>query len=457
MTTISQKSHASETCKNPKKLLRYSGFKVFKMEIKKLEEKNGSIKYQVILSEKLQGEYEKKATEMLSKEVSIKGFRKGHVPKKMLIEKFGEEFFYGYMQDKFINNIYAELIKESKVTPISSPDFKSTSNNPLTIEFTIPTTPEIDLQKVEKVKLTLTKPKATKKEVDEAIEKELEIQTTYNKTEEKAANKDRLIIDFEGFDKDGKTIENTKAEKQFLVLGSNKFIPGFEDELIGSKAGEKVEFDITFPKDYHAENMKGAKVKFVCHVHSVEKPETPELNEETIEKILGEKMSKADFEKKTKEMILDRKLIEEKRKLEAELIDKIVEATDVEILDVVLNQQLMGQHKELVRNLEAKKQKLEDFVANFEKETGKKFMDEQKSQAEKQIKLRFALDALTKKHKLEVTEEDYEKRIEAEVAKAPKLIQEHLKNYYAKGTQGEMMLKNQIFLDKIFDLFVEQK
>lgn len=427
------------------------------MEIKKLEEKNGSIKYQVILSEKLQGEYEKKATEMLSKEVSIKGFRKGHVPKKMLIEKFGEEFFYGYMQDKFINNIYAELIKESKVTPISSPDFKSTSNNPLTIEFTIPTTPEIDLKKVEKVKLTLTKPKATKKEVDEAIEKELEIQTTYNKTEDKAANKDRLIIDFEGFDKDGKTIENTKAEKQFLVLGSNKFIPGFEDELIGAKAGEKVEFDITFPKDYHAENMKGAKVKFVCHVHSVEKPETPELNEETIEKILGEKMSKADFEKKTKEMILDRKLIEEKRKLEAELIDKIVEATDVEILDVVLNQQLMGQHKELVKNLESKKQKLEDFVANFEKETGKKFMDEQKAQAEKQIKLRFVLDALTKKHKLEVTEEDYEKRIETEVAKAPKLIQEHLKNYYAKGTQGEMMLKNQIFLDKIFDLFVEQK
>ncbi len=427
------------------------------MKIKAAKAVDAIVKIEVEVDDKNQTNFEKQGAKMLAEQVSIKGFRKGHIPKKMLIEKFGEDVFFDFVIEKFINNIYSEALKEAKIMPVAMPDFEVKSKNPIKIEFKVPVSPEIDLKKAKKIKLNLKTPKITKKEVKEAIDKELEIQTSYTKTDKAAKIKDRLIIDFEGFDKKGELIEGTKAQKQFLVLGSKKFIPGFEEALVGSKAEQDVEFEVTFPKDYHKEDLQNAKVTFKVHVHGVESPSAAKLDEETIQKIYGEKLSKEEFEEKTEVMLLNQKTNQAKKELEEELFEKLLEATEIKIADAIIDQNLSQNQKQLMQQLQQQNKTLEDYIAEFEKQTKKDFAKEQRDQAEKQAKMRFLLDALNKEYDLSVSEKDVEAKIKEEIDKAPAVIKEHVKNFYQKGSQGEFSLKNQIYIDKLFEIFVTTK
>ncbi len=427
------------------------------MKITKGKVQDAMLKITVSLEPKTQENYEQQASKLMAEEVSIKGFRKGHVPRKMLLEKFGEEFFYNFLVDKFINQIYAKALQESKVVPVGMPDFKLTKQKPLSLDFSVPVAPEFKLDKLKKVKLKLKKPKVSAKDLKAAIDRELEVQTSYQKTDKAAKLKDRLIIDFEGFDQKGELIEGTKAGKQMLVLGSQKFIPGFEEELVGKKAESDTEFKITFPKDYHNKELQNAVVLFKVHVHSVENPSLPELNPETIEKIYGEKMSKKEFEQKTEAMLLDKNLSQAKKDLESELFESLLKSVDIKPAQSLIDEQIANNHKELVENLKKQNQELESYIKEYESQSKKDFQKEQAGLAEKQVKMRFLMDAINKEFKLEVNEADLAKRIQEEIQKAPAIIKNHVADFYKQGSQGEFMLRNQIYIDKLFEIFVDIK
>jgi trigger factor len=419
------------------------------MKFKQSNTKNSEIKVVVSFEDKEIQSFIEFGAKELGKTVDIKGFRKGHIPTSIIEEKYGKDLLLEFALEKKLNKIYQDVITENKISPLSQPNVEFASKDPVEITFTVAVKPEIDLKPLDKVKIKKQTAKVTKKDVEEEISHMLVRVAQFDEVTRKAKKGDRVTIDFEGFDKDGKAIPNTKSENHPVVIGDNMFIPGFEENIEGLKKDDTNEFEVTFPKDYHAKELQAAKVTFKIKVNKVENKTIPELTEETIEKISYKKQSKADFEKEVETKLTAKQEQENKKKQEEELYDQFLKNLKFNISELMIADEMQILKQELAQNLQRQGLTLDQYEKMMSEKEGKSVDETYKTQAEERARLKMIIDAIVSEKKLEITDKDVDARLKEEVDKAPKEIKDHVEKYYRDNAQALAVLKNGMLLDKL--------
>lgn len=396
-------------------------------------------------------DWEKKLDETFKKiikKVKIDGFRPGKAPRNIYEQKYGKQSIVVEAVDSCMNEAYVKALKEFKGEPIMQPTvgIEKADETGVTYVFTFTTKPEIKINKYTNLGVKKDSVKVTKKDVDAEIEKMRKEYADLTVKDGKAENGDTVIIDFEGFDGD-KAFEGGKAENYALELGSNSFIPGFEEALVGVKKGDKKNVNVTFPKDYHAEELKGKPVVFKVLVHEVKTKVYPELYEDFFLDLgLEDVKTKEDLEKKVKETMTEQKEYEAENKYVDELFEALLKETSVEVPHELIHEELDRMVEQYAERLKMQGITLEQFYkfTNSSEEALKAQMHEE---AEKRVKLRFAIDEIIELEKIDATDEEANHDAEE---KAKKHGMD--KDEYIKAFGGLEMLKYDIKVQKVLDI-----
>ncbi len=396
-------------------------------------------------------DWEKKLDETFKKiikKVKIDGFRPGKAPRNIYEQKYGKQSIVVEAVDSCMNEAYVKALKEFKGEPIMQPTvgIEKADETGVTYVFTFTTKPEIKINKYTNLGVKKDSVKVTKKDVDAEIEKMRKEYADLTVKDGKAENGDTVIIDFEGFDGD-KAFEGGKAENYALELGSNSFIPGFEEALVGVKKGDKKDVNVTFPKDYHAEELKGKPVVFKVLVHEVKTKVYPELDEDFFLDLgLEDVKTKEDLEKKVKETMTEQKEYEAENKYVDELFEALLKETSVEVPHELIHEELDRMVEQYAERLKMQGITLEQFYkfTNSSEEALKAQMHEE---AEKRVKLRFAIDEIIELEKIDATDEEANHDAEE---KAKKHGMD--KDEYIKAFGGLDMLKYDIKVQKVLDI-----
>lgn len=355
-----------------------------------------------------------KAFKKKNKEVKLDGFRKGAAPKEVYIKKFGIESLYMDAVDIAIQDAYRKALDESKLVPAIEPkvDVTGISDTNVIFKFTIITRPEITLGEYKNLGIKMDKPKVTEKDID------AEIKTMQDNMADLVVKENgtivegnTAIIDFNGF-VDGKELDGGKGENYSLEIGSHSFIPGFEDGLVGHKAGENVTLNLKFPDDY-VEELKGKEVRFEVKINEVKERIVPEINEEFF-KDLGydDVKTKEDLKKKVKAYLEDKKTHELEEEFTEKLIAKASENLKVDINEEIIDDevhQMIHQYEEQLRMQGLSLEQMFSITGKNEKDLHEKFEPE----AEKRVKYRYLIEEVAKAEKIEFTE----KEVKAEAKK----------------------------------------
>ena len=396
-------------------------------------------------------DWEKKLDETFKKiikKVKIDGFRPGKAPRNIYEQKYGKQSIVVEAVDSCMNEAYVKALKEFKGEPIMQPTvgIEKADETGVIYVFTFTTKPEIKINKYTNLGVKKDSVKVTKKDVDNEIEKMRKEYADLTVKDGKAENGDTVIIDFEGFDGD-KAFEGGKAENYALELGSNSFIPGFEEALVGVKKGDKKDVNVTFPKDYHAEELKGKPVVFKVLVHEVKTKVYPELDEDFFLDLgLEDVKTKEDLEKKVKETMTEQREYEAENKYVDELFEALLKETSVEVPHELIHEELDRMVEQYAERLKMQGITLEQFYkfTNSSEEALKAQMHEE---AEKRVKLRFAIDEIIELEKIDATDEEANHDAEE---KAKKHGMD--KDEYIKAFGGLEMLKYDIKVQKVLDI-----
>ena len=354
----------------------------------------------------------KEAYNKKKKDIKIDGFRKGQVPYDVYVKKAGIETLYMDAIDMAVDKMYAKLLSDPKtITPAATPsiDILDINDKMVEIEFTLVGSPEVKLGKYKNLGIKKEKVEVTDHEIEHELghlkEQFAEMKTLDDKTKIKEGM--IAVIDFEGF-KDGVAFKGGKGENYNLEIGSQTFIPGFEEQLVGLKKGDKKEINVTFPENYHSEELKGQPVVFKIEVKEVKERVFPEFNKEFFEDLnVGGVESLDDL----KDYIKKNMTAEKEKQLEDEYLfkclDKIVESSKFEIPVEMTNDEV----NRLVREFSEKLQYQGMSLDNYLKFTNSNIEDFKKTlepEANKRIGYRLIMDAVVEKEKLEVTDEELE-------------------------------------------------
>lgn len=396
-------------------------------------------------------EWAKKLDDAFKKEVKkvkIDGFRQGKAPRNIYEKKYGKASLVVTAVDDSMNEAYQEALKKFNDMPIVQPtvEIEKADTDGVIYKFTFTTKPEVKINKYTDLGVKKDVVKVTKKDVDNEIENLKKQYADLQVKDGAIENGDTAIIDFEGF-MDGKAFEGGKAENYSLEIGSNSFIPGFEDALIGLKSGDEKDIDLTFPKDYHAEDLKGKPVTFKVKVHEVKTKVYPELDEEFFKDLgLDDVKTKEDLEKTIKKAMTDQKEYEAENKYVDELFDALLKETKVEIPHELVHEEIDRMVKDYEERLKMQGLTLEQFY-KFTNSNEDALKDQMHEEAEKRVKLRFAIDEIINLEKIDATDEEAEKDAEEKVKKHGMD-----KDEYIKAFGGLEMLKYDIKVQKVLDI-----
>lgn len=346
-----------------------------------------------------------------NKKAKIDGFRPGKAPKEVFIKKYGKESLFMDAADLVLNDAYKKMIDENKdVEIVAQPSvaLKSIDEKYIEFVFTLTKKPDVKLGKYKKLGVKKEEVKVTKEEIDHALEETLNRYSENITKDGSVENGDIAIIDFEGF-KDGVAFEGGKGENYSLTIGSNTFIPGFEEQLIGMKAGETKDIEVTFPEEYHSEDLKGAKATFKVKVNEVKTIKVPELNKDFFDD-LG--MEGIDSEESLRKQLEENIQVHKESHAENDFIDallvKAVENMEVDVPDAMVNDETDRMLRQYEENLKMQGITLQQFY-QFTNSDETALKDQMKEEALKRVKERLLLEEIKKEEKIEVTDEDAEK------------------------------------------------
>ena len=372
-----------------------------------------------------------KAYKKASSKAKIDGFRPGKAPKSVFMKKYGVESLFFDASEYCIEEAYKKLLDENKNLEIvaqPSVDIKSVDEKYIEYVFTITVKPEFKLGKYKKLDVKKEKVTVTKDEIKEAIDNMRE-QYKENIVKEAAIeNGDIAIIDFEGF-KDDVAFEGGKGENYSLTIGSNTFIPGFEEQLIGMKAGEEKDINVTFPEDYHEESLKGAPVVFKVKVNEVKEVRIPELDKDFFDDLGMDGIdSKEALEKQVKENIKTRKESEADQKYVDAIFEEIIKNTELDVPDTMVNEEVDHMVEHFKEHVMMQGISMEQFyqITNSDEN---KLKEQYKDEALKRIKQRLIMEEIIKTEKIEVTDKEVDNKVE-ELAKKYNMTKEEVKKEY---------------------------
>ena len=359
-----------------------------------------------------------KAFEKANKKVKIDGFRQGKAPKEVFIKKYGEESLFMDAADLVLQPAYQKMLDENKdVEIVAQPEvaLKSISKDGVEFVFTITTKPEVKLGKYKKLGVKKEKVEVTKEEIESALNETLNRYAENVVKDGKVENGDIAIIDFEGF-KDGVAFEGGKGENYSLTIGSNTFIPGFEDQIIGMSKDEEKDINVTFPEDYHSEDLKGQKVVFKVKVNEIKTTKIPELDKDFFEDLAMEGIdSKESLEKQLEENIKAHKEQHAEDHYIDELLKKGIENMEVDIPEAMINEESDRMIRQYEENLKMQGLTLQQFY-QFTNSDESALKDQMKEEAEKRVASRLLLEAIKVEEKIEIADDEAKKEAE-ELAK----------------------------------------
>lgn len=400
-------------------------------------------------------EFEKAITRAYNKnkgQISIPGFRKGKVPQIMVERMYGPAIFYEEAANYVMPEAYEKAAEESNLEIVSRPAIDVTQMEKgkdfiFTAEVAIK--PEVTLGEYKGIEVEKTEITVTDEEVDAEIKKTQEQNSREITVERPAENGDTVVIDYAGTI-DGAAFDGGSDKGHSLVLGSNSFIPGFEDQLVGATAGSDVEVHVTFPEDYHAKDLAGKEAVFACTVHEVKTKEYPEIDDEFAQDV-SEFDTLAEYKADIKKHITERKENEAKSAKQQKVMDKIIENATMEIPDAMVDTQAANMVDEYAQRLSYQGLSMDQYF-QFTGLNAQTLKDQLKPQALKNIQSRLVLEAVIAAENIEVSDDEFNAEIE-KMAAAYQMEADKVKELL--GEEGAENIKKDLAAQKAVEFVAD--
>lgn len=361
------------------------------------------------------------AYKKIKSKFNIPGFRKGKVPKMIIEQNYGVQVFYDEAINIMLQEIYPKALEELDLKVVDQPDvdvkdFKENEN--INFTFEVEVVPEFELPNFEEIEVEDVKEEFDKEVVTNEIERLRNENARYTIIEDRKTKKGDIVkLDFKGY-VDNEAFQGGEAKDYELEIGSNSFIPGFEDQLVDRAIGEEFDVNVKFPEEYHAEDLKGKDAKFICTINEIKVKELPELDDNfasDVSEFDTLKEFKADLRKKLKAQFNE--MIDAQR--ENKVLDKVIEETKFDVPNRMIEDEVENELRNFQYRLQAQGLNYEDYkkyTGNTDEEIKKTF----KEPAEKRVKLGLILEKYAQENKLKATKRDYDKELDklAEMYKA---------------------------------------
>ena len=384
--------------------------------------------------------------------ISVPGFRKGKAPRKMIEQLYGSQIFFEDAANEIIPDAYADAAKESGLDIVSQPKVsieQLEAGKPFIFAAEVAVRPEVELGEYKGVEVTKADAEVTDADVEEELKKVQDQNSRTVSVEDRAVKDgDMTVIDFEGFI-DGEAFDGGKGENYPLTIGSHSFIDTFEEQMIGMNIGEEKELNVTFPEDYHAENLKGKPATFKVTVKEIKEKQLPELDDDFAQDV-SDFDTLAEYKDDLKKKIAERKESEAKAKKESEAIEKVVEAAKMDIPQAMIDTQVNRMLEDFAMRLQQQGLSVEQYF-QYTGMTSDKIMEEMKPEAVKRIKNSLVLEAVAKAESIEVSEEEFEAELQ-KMADMYKMEIEKIKEFMQDAEAKQM--KDDIAIQKAVELIV---
>lgn len=408
------------------------------VQVEKLEKNMAKLTIEVSAEDfekAIQGAYQKQKGQ-----ISVPGFRKGKVPKAMIEKMYGVGVFYEEAANSLIPENYSNAAAESELDIVSQPEIdvvQIEKGKSFIFTAEVAVKPEVTLGEYKGVEVPKADVEVSDEEVEEELKKEQEKNArTITVEDREAQNGDTVTIDFEG-SVDGELFEGGAGKDYPLTLGSNTFIPGFEEQLVGKKLEEEVAVNVNFPEDYNAEELKGKAAVFKCVIHKIEAKELPELDDEFAQDV-SEFDTLEEYKADVKANLLSKKETEAKRAKEDAVVDKVIENATMEIPDAMLSTQVSQMVDDFARRIQSQGLTMEQYM-QFTGSTMEAVQEQMKPQAMKRIQSRLVLEKVVEVENIETDEDKLNEEIKnlaemykMEVEKFQELIGDYEKEQMKK-------------------------
>jgi trigger factor len=388
------------------------------------------------------------------KQVNVPGFRKGKMPRQMFEKRFGIESLYQDAIDILLPDAYANAIDETGIEPVDRPEIdveQMEKGKEMIFKATVTVKPEVKLGEYKGIEVEEISTEVSEEDIDNELKtlqgRQAELVV---KEEGKAENGDTLIIDFDGF-VDGEAFDGGKAENYSLELGSNSFIPGFEEQLVGTVAGESKDVEVSFPEEYHAAELAGKPAVFKVTVHEIKGKELPALDDEFAKDVDEEVETLDALKAKIRTRLEDSKKHEAEHHLRDTVVEKAAANAEMELPAVMVETEVDRMTKEFEQRLQMQGMNLELYF-QFSGQDENALREQMKSEAETRVRVNLTLEAIAKEENLEVTDEE----VTAELTKMAEMYNMTVENIQQAlgsldGVKGDLQLK------KAVDFLVENK
>lgn len=406
------------------------------LQVEKLEKNMAKLTIEVPaedLEKALQNAYKKQKNK-----INLPGFRKGKVPRQMIEKMYGPEIFYDDAANELIPKAYAKAYDESGLDIVSRPEIdvvQIEKGKPFVFTAEVAVKPEVILGEYKGLEVDKVSTRVTQKEIDAKVQEEAEKNAREIVVEDRPVQDgDEVIMDFEGF-VDGVAFEGGKGENYPLTIGSGSFIPGFEEQLVGAEAEKEVEVNVTFPEDYHAEELKGKAAVFKCTVHEIKTKEIPEIDDEFASEV-SEFDTLEEYKADIKAKIKEQKVAEGKTKQEDQVVEQAVKNASYEIPEAMVDTQVSQMMDEFSQRIRSQGLSMEQYF-QFTGMTQEKMLEEMRPQAVKRIETRLVLEAIVKAENIEITDEKLDEEI-AKMAEIYKMEADKLKALMGEAEKKQM-------------------
>ncbi|MBR9947714.1 trigger factor [Clostridiaceae bacterium Marseille-Q4145] len=414
------------------------------VQVEKLEKNMAKLTVEVPaedVEKAIQGAYQK-----MKKSINIPGFRKGKAPRQLIEKMYGKEVFYNEAVDAMLPKAYSDAVEECGEEIVSYPKInveQIESGKPFIFTAEVAVKPAVTLGEYKGIQVEKAPVEVTEEEIQAEVDKEREANSRTVTVEDRAVQKgDIATIDFEGF-VDGVAFDGGKGENYDLEIGSNTFIPGFEDQLVGAEIGKELDVNVTFPEEYGAKELAGKAAVFKCKVNGIKVKELPDADDEFAQEV-SEFDTLDAYKEDIKANLLKKKEEEAQRVKEDAVIGKIIEGAQMEIPEAMVEYQTQQMLDDFGRRMQSQGLSLEQYF-QFTGMTEDQYKEQMKPRALQNIQSRLVLEAVAAAEKLEATEEDLDAEY-AKMAEQYKLDVEKVKEIFGEYQKEE--LKKDIVIQK---------
>ncbi len=387
------------------------------------------------------------------KDVQLPGFRKGKVPRGLFEQRFGVESLYQDAVDIVLPEAYTAAVEETGISPVDQPDVDITQiekGEPLIFTAEVTVKPEVKLGDYKGLEVEAEDIDVSEEEVNEEIENQRQrLAELVVKEEGAVEDGDTVVIDFEGFIGE-EAFEGGTGKNHTLEIGSGSFIPGFEEQLIGKETDADTEVNVTFPEDYHAEDLAGKEATFKVKIHEVKTKELPELDDEFAKDVDEDVETLAELTEKTKERLAEQKKTSAENAKRESLINQASEGAEIDIPEVMIENELERMVSEFEQRLQQQGMTLEMY-SQFSGQGQDELKEQMREDAQKRVQTNLVLEAIYDQEGLEVTDEDIDKELES-MSSMYQMDVEQLKQMLGGNTD---MLKDDLKFSKAIDFLVE--